>query len=310
MIAVPRAAGMAPAIVSVELQGGLGNQMFQYAAGHALARRTGASLRLDVGHFARFDKRHYLLDCYGVPAQISQEASPGAWRGLAHSLAVRASRKLGLPTRVLYGGWQIYIQPGFHFDAAFDTLTPPVHLDGYFQSERYFGAVGDEIRDLFTIRVPASPGFAAQRDAIAAAAWPVSVHVRRGDYISDPVVREVHGMCDDEYYRAAITSAERLCGGSPTYFVFSDDLPRARELLRDLHDAVYVDSDAERPWEDMALMAACRTHIIANSSFSWWGAWLDPRPDKQVIAPRQWFTPAHQRTVSTADVYSPGWIVL
>jgi hypothetical protein len=310
VITVLRASGMAPAIVSVELQGGLGNQMFQYAAGHALARRTGASLRLDVGHFARFGKRRYLLDCYGVPAPISQDVSPAAWRGLAHSLAVRACRRLGLPTRFLHGGWHIYHQLGFHFDAAFEALRPPVHLDGYFQSERYFGAVADQIRNLFTIRIPTSPGFTAQRDTIAAAAWPVSVHVRRGDYISDPIVRDVHGICGDDYYRQAIATAERLCPGSPTYFVFSDDIPRARELLRDLKNAVYVDGDAERPWEDMALMAACRGHIIANSSFSWWGAWLDPRSDKQVIAPRQWFAPAHERTVSTADVYCPGWIVL
>ncbi len=296
-------------IVSVELMGGLGNQMFQYAAGHALARRTGAELRLDLGHFAQSTKRRYLLDCFAVPAPISREPSPTAWRGLAHWLVLRACRRLGLSTQFLQGGWTIYDQPAVHFDAAFDTLVPPVHLKGYFQSERYFQSVADEIRKLFTIRVATSPTFAKRLDEIAATDWPVSIHVRRGDYVSDPLVHAMHGTCDEAYYRRAVALAERLAAKPPTYFVFSDDVARAREVL-DVKDAVYIGGDVERPWEDLALMAACRGHVIANSSFSWWGAWLDPRPDKWVIAPRQWFTPAHARTVSTADLFCPGWITI
>lgn len=301
---------MARPIVSVELQGGLGNQMFQYAAGHALARRTGAELCLDLSHFARFRTRRYLLDCYAVPAAVSRERSSGAWRRLAHALADHARRRLRIPARLLHAGFEIYAQPGFHFDPVFESLAPPVHLNGYFQSELYFQAVADEVRQLFTIRVPSSAGFAAQCDAILATGWPVSIHVRCGDYLSDPVARDVHGLCDRDYYRRAIALARRLSPKPPSYFVFSDDMARARELLSGLGDAVYLDGDVERPWEDIALMAACRGHVIGNSSFSWWGAWLDPHADKWVIAPQQWFTPAYQRTVSTADVYCPGWIAV
>ena len=207
-------------------------------------------------------------------------------------------------------GWRIYIQPGFHFDPAFERLAPPVHLHGYFQSERYFRDVADEIRDLFVVRVPTGPDFAARREQIEAATCPVSIHVRRGDYVADPTTREVHGSCGADYYRAAVSLARRLCAKPPTYFVFSDDISSARDFLGDLTDAVYLSGDVERPWEDIALMAACRGHVIANSSFSWWGAWLDPTPDKWVIAPRQWFAPAYLRTVSTADILCPGWIAL
>lgn len=297
-------------IVSVRLMGGLGNQMFQYAAGNALARRTGAPLRLDLSQFAQSGKRRYLLDCFGVPAPISPERSPEADRGLAHALAVAACNKLGISTALLHGGWNVYVQPGVHFDTAFDTLAPPVHLHGYFQSELFFRAIADDVRKLFTIRVPVSPGFEAARDKIAAADWPVSVHVRRGDYISEPGTLAVHGVCSEPYYGAAMSLVERLCGKAPTYFIFSDDRARAHELLGDLKNAAYVGGDVERPWEDLALMAACRGHIIANSSLSWWGAWLDPRPEKLVVAPRQWFAPAYQRTVSTADLFCPGWICL
>jgi len=297
-------------VVSVELQGGLGNQMFEYAAGHALARRTGATLQLDLSHFARFDKRRYELDCFKVPAPIAPEPSPTRWRGLAHAMAVRACKVAGLSTRALHGGWNVYIEPSFHYDTAFDALTPPVHLHGYFQSEAFFRPVADEVRQLFTIRVPTSQAHDTAREKIAAAAWPTSIHVRRGDYIAEKNVLAVHGICDEAYYRAALALGERLCPKPPTWFVFSDDIPRARELFGDGQNFVYLCGDPARPWEDIALMAACRGHVIANSSFSWWGAWLDPHPDKWVIAPRQWFAQAHLRKVSTADIYCPGWITL
>jgi len=297
-------------IVSVDMQGGLGNQLFLYAAGHALARRTGATLRLDLSHYARFDKRTYLLDCYGVPAPIAQEPSPMRWRGLPHGIAVKACRTFGLPTKPLHGGWNVYVESGFHFDPAFEHLEPPVHLHGYFQSELYFRSVADEIRALFTIRVPTSETYTSAREKIAAAEWPVSIHVRRGDYISDPTLRDVNGICDETYYRTAMSLAEGLSGKRPTYFVVSDDIAAARQLFGSAENLVYLSDQAERPWEDLALMAACRGHIIANSTFSWWGAWLDPHPDKLVIAPRQWFAPPKLRKVSTADLFCPGWITL
>ncbi len=296
-------------IVSVELMGGLGNQMFQYAAGHALARRTGAALQLDLTQFTRSSKRHYLLDCFGVPAPRSPERSPGASRGRAHDLAVATCRRLGLSTRFFHGGWNVYIQPGIDYDPAFERLEPPVHLHGYFQSERFFRSVAQEIRELFALRVPVSPACEAVRHEIGAADWPVSIHVRRGDYVHDPGTLAAHGICAEPYYRAATGKAERMRRDA-IYFVFSDDPAGARELLGGLKNARLVSSDVERPWEDLALMASCRGHIIANSSFSWWGAWLDPRPDKWVVAPQQWFAPAYQRNLSTVDLYPPGWICL
>src|SRR5262249_5888634 len=149
--------------------------------------------------------RRYELDCFALPAPIVQERSPGAYRGLAHALLVKGSNRLGLSTRPLHEGWQVYNQPGFHFDPAFDALAPPVNLVGYFQSEQFFRAVVDETRELFALRVPTSPAFAATRAQIAAADCPVSVHVRGGDYISDPTTLAMHGSCDEPYYAAALT---------------------------------------------------------------------------------------------------------
>jgi hypothetical protein len=298
-------------IVTVEMLGGLGNQLFQYAAGHALARRTGAALRLDLSHYAQFDKRSYLLDCYAVPAPISQGPSPLRRRSLPHSMAVKVSSRLGFSTKALHDGWNVFSQSGIHFDPAFERLEPPVHLHGYFQSELYFASVADEIRDLFTIRVPTSPSYEAAREKIAAAEWPVSIHVRRGDYSSDPrLLHQVNGIFGEAYYRAAMSMAEHLSDKRPTYFVVSDEIAVAREILGSAGNVVYLSDQVERPWEDLALMAACRGHIIANSSFSWWGAWLARSPDKLVIAPRQWFALPLLRQVSTADLFCPGWITI
>jgi hypothetical protein len=118
----------------------------------------------------------------------------------------------------------------------------------------------------------------------------VSLHVRRGDYVTDPSAAAVHGTCDLGYYRSAVEHVARATGAQPVLFVFSDDpdwvaanldLPQEMHLVRN--------NDASTNYEDLRLMSACRHHVIANSSFSWWGAWLDPRSDAITVAPRRWF---------------------
>jgi hypothetical protein len=139
----------------------------------------------------------------------------------------------------------------------------------------------------------------------------VSIHVRRGDYSAEPkLLHEVNGIFGEAYYRAAMSILERLSAKRPTYFVVSDEIAVAREVLGSAENVVYLSDQVDRPWEDLALMAACRGHIIANSTFSWWGAWLDPSPDKLVIAPRQWFALPLMRKVSTADLFCPGWMTI
>ena len=117
----------------------------------------------------------------------------------------------------------------------------------------------------------------------------VSLHVRRGDYVSDPKTKAILGVCSLDYYRAAIAHiAERI--ESPAFFVFSDDIAWAKANLEIPFPCEYVDhNQGQQSYNDMHLMSLCKHHIIANSSFSWWGAWLNPRKDKIVIAPENWF---------------------
>jgi hypothetical protein len=293
------------AAVHVRIKGGLGNQMFQYAAGFALARRHRAPLKLDLTYCARDPLRDYALDGFGVNATVTSAeevtafAVDQAWRRRLGKLA--GWRDLLLP-----GG--LYVEPGFHFDERFFDRRPPVFLDGYWQSARYFAGAEDEVRATFSRPANPSRRYEEIRHEVEAAGNAVSVHVRRGDYVTGKAASKMAGSCTPDYYARAIALMGRLVPGA-TFFVFSDEPEEAGRMLA-FADPVVVAGSADRPAEDMVLMAACRHHIIANSSFSWWGAWLDPSPRKTVIAPRLWFAPAYLRKTYTFDLYDPDWITL
>jgi hypothetical protein len=176
-------------------------------------------------------------------------------------------------------------------------------LAGYWQSERYFSDIGDVIRQDFTLVAPMVPRRLEIRRRIRDCNA-VSVHVRRGDYASDPAISQSHGTCPPEWYHQTMT---RMAGAieNPTFVVFSDDPAWARANLPPSRPMIFVDPGRDgRDAEDIRLMSDCRHHIIANSTFSWWGAWLNPRPDKKVIAPARWFNRAQH---DTRDLIPPGW---
>ncbi len=202
-----------------------------------------------------------------------------------------------------------YREPHFHFDHGFESLGPQTELFGTFQSERYFSSIADQIRRYFEPREPFGAAARVAADRIAESMLPVSVHVRRGDYLQ-AATAAVHGILDNGYYRRALAEIEDRIGRSPDLFAFSDDLDAAAQVLNFVppNRVTYIAGDPARPWEDMALIARCRHHLIANSSFSWWGAWLNRSRDKIVVAPRSWFTQKGLLTRDTRDLYPFGWI--
>jgi hypothetical protein len=308
-------------VITVSLIGGLGNQMFQYAAGKALAERHGVPLAFDISGFRDIDVRNtprpFLLDRLLVPEAAvppsQAEAAPKAeanfarakWKGRIDRLLGRA----GLPK--LAPSPNEYRQPHFHYDPAFETLGPCTALFGYFQSERYFLSIEESLRDWFSLRESLGEAAAAALKRIETSHLPISVHVRRGDYLKPGTV-EYHGILGEPHYRAALARLEADVGKQAELFVFSDDAAAAEQVLNFVPKSrlVHVNGDPGQPWEDMALMARCRHHVIANSSFSWWGAWLNRSPDKVVVAPRAWFSPAELKKVNTADLYPSGWILV
>lgn len=304
-------------MITVSLIGGLGNQMFQYAAGKALAERHGVPLALDISGFRKYPLRAFLLDRLLVPEAIASSTLAGPiekpdenfarakWKGRVDRLLLRA----GLPK--LASARNEYREPHFHYDPAFERLGPRTTLFGYFQSERYFSSIADGLRDWFSPRAPLDEAAAASLARIEASHSPISVHVRRGDYLK-PGTAEVHGILGEPYYRDALARLETGIGRQGELFVFSDDAAAAEQALSFVPKSrlVHVCGDPERPWEDMALMARCRHHVVANSSFSWWGAWLNQSPDKVVVAPRAWFTSSQTNKMNTADLRPPQWILV
>ncbi len=274
-------------------------------------------MAFDLSGFRAYPERSFLLDRLQVSEAARERDKPtgskGAtnhffrarWRARIDRLMARA----GLPG--LRSSSNNYREPHFHFDPSFETLGPQTNLFGYFQSERYFSSIAEKIRSSFEPLEPFGAAAQAAAGKIAESALPVSIHVRRGDYVQ-PATGAIHGVLDETYYRKALAHIEDRVGRSPDLFVFSDDLDAAAQVLHFVPPArvSYIQGDPDRPWEDMMLIARCRHHLIANSSFSWWGAWLNQSREKIVIAPRAWFTQKGLLTRNIRDLYPLGWIQL
>ena len=259
--------------VTVAIRGGLGNQMFQYAAARALAARCDAGLVLDLSFYN--DRRHRRFELDAFPIEIAGVTGEGS-----NGIGRRLSRWIGGER-----GGAVYREPHFHYDPAFEALTTPVRLEGYFPSPRYFAGYEAIIRH--DLAPPAAEDAESRRLApLIGGDDTTSLHVRRGDYVSRPKINRLMGTCSTAYYEAALARTPE----NGTVFVFSDDIAWARANLPQTRPMTFVGEEAPRSGlADLWLMTLARHHIIANSSFSWWGAWLAQRQDGVTIAPTPWF---------------------
>jgi len=273
-------------MVIVRLNGGLGNQMFQYAAGRALADRLGTELLLDTRAFVHalslqpYTLRAYALAPFTLRARVATAADLKNWPVWVTELGMRLRL-----VRPLFRRW--YFEPAITYDPSMLTLHEPICLVGYWQSERYFIGIADKLRADFALAQPMGGDNAKLLD-LARAAGSVGLHVRRGDFANLKDAAQAHGLCSVDYYRRAIGILRDRCPGC-RFLVFSDDPQWARAELPLDRRAVFVAGNEQRPEQDMALMSACRHHIIANSSFSWWAGWLGDSPEQIVIAPSPWY---------------------
>lgn len=266
-------------MITVRLIGGLGNQMFQYAAGRSLADKLGVELALDARAFAQYKLHAFGLQKLKVRCRLPEDKDLPRYPFIQQQFLKRLPWMGAL--------FNSYIQPSFAFDKAWDNLRDGVYLDGYFQSEKYFKRIRNELIHDF---IPNSALNAQNQNNLKeiGSCDSVMVHLRRGDYLSNPTFMKVHGVCSLEYYRKAI---ELIKSKRSTFrfFIFSDDLDYARDNLNLGADAFFVDGNGHHPEMDLYLMSKCRHHIIANSTFSWWGAWLAKHSEQIVITPEPWF---------------------
>ncbi|MBW8521821.1 alpha-1,2-fucosyltransferase [Chryseobacterium chendengshani] len=291
-------------MVAVELIGGLGNQMFQYATAKALSLHRNELLLLDSRLFDNYKLHSYSLNHFNIEASVVKNNLPLKTPSFSKRVIHKILQKLDafiLKNKV----FSIYQEKDLRFDKTlFKTNKKNIYLKGYFQSEKYFLRFEDEIRRDFEI-ITALKKETRDMLKIIEAGDSVSLHIRRGDYISNANANAVHGTCNLDYYHRAITIIQGKIK-DPAFFIFSDDIDWAKENLKIDNTIYFVDfNDASTNYEDIKLMSACKHNIIANSSFSWWGAWLNSSKNKIVIAPSKWF---NTDKLNSEDIIPESWM--
>ena len=289
-----------------KLSGGLGNQMFQFAAAKALSLKHRTELKIDATNF-KIEKegltpRDFELSIFEKePLQFLTEQTKKKLLSEKLSLLSKIQNKITGKKPVEY-----YRERGFHFNKEFFTIPNDRYLIGYFQSEKYFKNFEKEIRGSFEFPTKINEKNQKLRSEILNCNS-VSVHVRRGDYVKVASNLKHHGVCSLEYYQNAI---ERICKKieNPVFYFFSDDIDWVKSQIKSEYPMHYIaHNTGNQSFEDMRLMSHCKHHIIANSSFSWWGAWLNPNSEKMVIAPTPWFGDPKKEKEAT-DLVPENWI--
>ncbi|MCX6984700.1 MAG: alpha-1,2-fucosyltransferase [Lentisphaerae bacterium] len=293
-------------MIIVKIIGGLGNQMFQYAAARRLAEKHSAVLKLDITRFEEYKLHKYGLHCFQIMECMATQAEIESIRGnqnILSRLKRKVSSKLGF-NNPKKRRW--IFEKQFHFDAEILEAPDNVILEGYWQSEKYFADIADILRREFVIKYEQDIQSRKFADLIQSTES-VSLHVRRTDYVQDVSTNRLFGTCDRDYYGLCVRYiGDRI--SNPHLFVFSDDPQWAKDNLEFDFPMTFVDcNDASRNYEDLRLMSLCKHNIIANSSFSWWGGWLNANPDKIIIAPQSWFKDGSR---NTKDLIPDQWIKL
>ena len=286
----------------VRIMNGIGNQMFQYAFYKKL-KLMGKDVRADISWFdsPQADRVFFLKDAF-PDIELDTEGAADEVRRMMTAICSRPIWKKAFQcvfkdgrTRVKDGHGQIY-KPKY-------LQMEDRYFDGYWQSERYWLKEKDEILSSFTFRDIKNERL-QQIEEICRGKDTVSVHVRRGDYLSVNRKGLFAGICTEEYYRKAFDYAQSMIPNA-CYIFFSDDVQWVREnwsLDNQVIAADYLDAGLP-DWIEMKLMSLCANNIIANSTFSWWGAYLNRNPQKVVVSPRIWLN-----GVKTPDICPPEWI--
>lgn len=267
-------------MITTRLAGGLGNQLFQYAAGRAVAAACTDTLQLDTRATIAGTHAEYALDHFAIPALVATSAKlpPAKNRPIPYAMW----RYLGQSPKILR-------EKGLGFDPSILENCGDHYLHGYWQTDKYFRSIGPLLRAELAIITPPSAENAQALEDIAKTRS-VSLHVRRGDYVSVQKNSSIYGTCDAAYYDRALAHMVEKCSDDFTVYVFSNDPDWARENLSFDHETrIFDHNGSDKHYEDLRLMSACEHNIIVNSTFSWWGAWLNPSTRKQVVAPSNWF---------------------
>ena len=287
-----------------KLQGGLGNQMFQYACARNLIRKN-QKVYLDLN----FIKKHTVSTSEFTARNYELNIFENCRIKILNKFQIDILHKKNLVYRTLKKLIYKKIKHITQKENEFIEIDPKIkniYLDGYFQSEKYFILKRKSILDEFTFPILDNKNLRIQ-NRIINDQNSVSVHIRRGDYIK-PHVLEYHGVLPMAYYTNAImllkSKFEKL-----NFYFFSDDIEFIKNNFGFIEEKVIVEGNIGNcSWKDMCLMKSCKHHIIANSSFSWWGAWLS-ETNGITYAPRNWFNP-QMTNFEINDIVPNNWEIV
>jgi hypothetical protein len=294
------------------LQGGLGNQMFQYAFCRMLQLRTGQKARLDISGLSHgpFALRHFRIETQTVEYAQKIHLMPSEKH--LRTVSKWICRFYHVGPKAEHRAEQIiqqWLNPKglFFAENGYCKMKVPADLSdycfyGYFLSPRYFEDIQEQIRREFSFReAPTGDNATLMKQILHSEA--ACIHIRRGDYVQNPQTARLHHVCDIAYYERAI---EVLLKAHPDakLFVFSDDAEWVKNNLQFPAETVYA-TPGNEAWQDLQLMAACRHYVLSNSTFSWWAQYLGKTPYSMVLAPSRWFNDNRP-----ADYYEPGWTLI
>ena len=289
-------------MIIVKIIGGLGNQLFQYALGRAAAYRKNTLLKMDINSFKTYTLHKYALSNFNI---IESFATEEEIRNMTNTNGIKYWPSKFKHLFKPYHAKSFVKESDFAFDPNIMNLPTDVYLDGYWQSEKYFYDIRNILLEDFSPLIPFDKKNRQYIESIINVNS-ISIHVRRRDYISNPQTFSCHGVCDKEYYKSAISFFSNKIK-KPHFFIFSDDIEWTKNNFKLNYPAEFMDYNLinNKNCNDLFLMSYCKHNIIANSSFSWWAAWLNRNPNKIVVAPKKWF---NDPNINTKDLIPESWL--
>jgi hypothetical protein len=289
---------MKKVFLTICCQGGLGNQLFQFIIGYILAKKNKINLRINIERYNSYN-RQFELDRFPEIRKLNIVKIKD------HKL-YKILKILGVYKVINYFFYdnKIFENSPFIFNEDFlkEKIVKNVSITGYFQSEKYFIHYKKIVLKLF--RFPKIKDKLHQKYLnLINNKNSVAIHIRRGDYLNDPKVRYIHGILGSDYYKKSISYIKKKLK-NPFFFIFSDDIELVKKNFSFFNNKKYIFIDTKSSINDLYLMSNCKHFIIANSTFSWWGAWLSKNKYKIVCAPKRWL----RARISTPDIIPESWI--
>ncbi len=294
-------------MIAIRLMGGLGNQMFQYALIRKLSIKNKINFSMDLTFYENiadsYTLREYELSCFNVVESfLPASKRPNENLDSKRYTGLIGKKKLIEDKLKKRDIWTIYRESHHNFDNKALLCKNNSYLIGYWQTEKYFSDIRKVLLNDFSYKENPNSKNSLFLNQIKSSPS-ISLHVRRGDYVTNENANQFHGIKDNEYYKSAL---KKITNNPSRFniFVFSDDIEWCKKNLNLGTKMIFVTGN-KKGSEDMRLMMNCNHNIIANSSFSWWAAWLNNNPSKIVVAPSKWF---NDESINTSDIIPKTWV--